>query len=470
MLICIIAFLLMKKYYILAVITVVVYFTVPFFLSTGGVVIDSLSYFGISSDLPAVKTNLFPLGFPAFIEIFHLIFNDYFWASKFAVSLLLVILMIFSYLKNFYFRETVLLCAGKIFFYIFTGIFSESLFIFLLYFLIYYIKNIFGNHKATLRNSLIAGLILILMFTVRYSGIYILAALWFFLIGSIIKDKKQHYLKPLFISAIISSLGILSYLTVNYTFFGSFTGENLRGKPMQILTVDIFRNIFGAVNAFNPYIGIKPASNSVASFTFQIVLCTIDILLIRFYIKYLRKAKNDPDISFHIFLLTLSLTYIFALFFSGFLQQIEELNIRMLAPANLCLFFSFLLLYFKYEKKPDKIFVIGCLFFVFLSFYMLKTPENFLANRNEILPQMKKFRNKKYLYNDEVAQKTFTDYQIPLLKKTFKYEHSGNQAGMVKMNIAGSINPQIKWILNDTVKNKSEVLYTSELILTLKRK
>ncbi|WP_158212059.1 hypothetical protein [Kaistella haifensis] len=54
----------MRKYIVLAFVIVLVYFFQSFFLPAGGAGADSLSYFGIASDLPQLKTNLFPIGFP----------------------------------------------------------------------------------------------------------------------------------------------------------------------------------------------------------------------------------------------------------------------------------------------------------------------------------------------------------------------------------------------------------------------
>ena len=67
----------MRKYIVLAIAVAIIYFFQTFFNATGGIGADSLSYFGIASDLPHLKTNLFPLGFPILLEGFHQIFNDY---------------------------------------------------------------------------------------------------------------------------------------------------------------------------------------------------------------------------------------------------------------------------------------------------------------------------------------------------------------------------------------------------------
>ena len=169
---------------------------------------------------------------------------------------------------------------------------------------------------------------------------------------------------------------------------------------------------------------------------------------------------------FHQFLWIVAGVYTFALFISGIVQQIEEMNVRMLAAANLCLFFSFLLIYFKDLKSDRFIFRLGFFFLMFLTLYGLKSPSNYFKNRKQIEPQMTKFQHKKFMYNNETGgEKSLTTYHIPIINKSFKYKHTANQIGDIKHSIAGTINPQIKWLKRDTIKDKSKVLYTSEIIL-----
>ena len=93
--------------------------------------------------------------------------------------------------------------------------------------------------------------------------------------------------------------------------------------------------------------------------------------------------------------------YAIAVFVSGYFQQIEEMNVRMMAAANFCLFFSFLIIYFKDLKSDVFIFRFGCFFLLFLTAYSLKTPMNYFNNRAQIEEQLPKFSEKKYLFNDE---------------------------------------------------------------------
>lgn len=456
----------MAKYIILAVIILILNFIHSFFLPSGGVYADSLSYFGIAADLPHPETNLFPLGYPASLRLFFEIFSDYFWASKFLNTTMMIVILLFSYFKRFFFKETVLLMTGKTILFVFSIAISESLFIFLFYFLLYNFYKILNSEVVLYKNIVLASVIMLMMFTARYSGIYVYISIATFFGVLLLKIKEKTQLKSIFIFLLLSGIGITSYLLFNIKEFGSFTGENLRGKPAEILPIYIVRDLLGTANSINPYIGLKPASNSFTSLAFQFFILLIDIGVLIYLIRYFKKAKETKSYIFHVLLWTIASVYAICLLISGWLQQIEEMNTRMMAAANVCLFFSFLILYFKDLKSDKIIFRIACFFLMFFTFYSLKSPVDYFKNRNQIEPQMSKFSHKKYLYNNERGgEESLTTYQIPLINKTFRYKHTNNQKGDVKQSIAGTINPKIKWLKYDTIKDKSQVLYTSEIIL-----
>ncbi|TXF76251.1 hypothetical protein [Chryseobacterium sp.] len=264
---------------------------------------------------------------------------------------------------------------------------------------------------------------------------------------------------------LFAGLGICIYIGVNYNVYGSFTGENLRGAPSAYYAVYIFRDILGVSNVVDPFIGIKPTSNSIVSIAFQILLMIFDLLLLKYLVRLVRIKKENLQLQFHYLLWIISGVYAITLLISGYFQQIEEMNVRMLAAANFCVFFSFLVIYFKDLKSDAFIFRLGSFFLMFLTIYSLKSPENYLKNKAEIVPQMVQFKEKKYMYNDEKDIKIITEYHIPVLEKSFTYQHTNTQKGEIKQAIAGTINPQIKWLKYDTVKDKSQILYTSRLIL-----
>lgn len=456
----------MKKYVFLSIAIVLIYVFQSFFNATGGIGADSLSYFGIASDLPRLETNLFPLGFPVVIRFFYEIFGDYFWASKMLNVSMVIILLLFSYFKKYYFKETVLLFTGKTLFFALNYAVSEGLFVFMLYFLIYLFHERFQNRMKPMFFVIFSSLLFIVLFSIRYSGIYIFLGFGVFWMVMFFKNRFSPINKDFLTVLLWSGSGIFAYLLFNLYNYGSFTGENLRGAPAQYYPVYIFRDILGVTNVVDPFIGIKPASNSFASLTFQVILMVFDLFLLRYFIIVVKRKKTLIDLDFHLLLWIFSGVYTFAVFSSGFFQQIEEMNVRMLAAANFVLFFSFLLIYFKNLKSDKPLFMTASFFLVFLTFYSLKMPENYFKNRKQVEPQMSKFDHKKYIYNNEEGVNvSLTTYHFPLINKSFQYQHTTNQKGDIKRAIAGTINPQIKWLKYDTIQDKRQVLYTSEIVL-----
>lgn len=455
----------MRKYVYLAVAVTVIYFFQSFFLPTGGIGADSLSYFGIASDLPGIETNLFPLGFPVLIKIFYTFFQDYFWAGKMLNFFMVILVLLFSYFKKFYFRETVLLFTGKTLFFAMNLVVSEGPFIFLLYFLIYFFHERISEKIASKQFVFFTSVLLLLLFAVRYSGIYIYMGIGVFWLWMILKKKYSEVQKDFLQVLIVAGLGIGLYLSFNHFNFGSFTGEHLRGTPAQIHPIYLLRNFLAMTNVTDPFIGIKPASNSFISVGFQVGLMIFDLLLLRYIIRLVRQKKALLQLEFHYLLWIIAAVYTVTLFISGLFQQIEEMNVRMLAAANFCLFFSFLVIYFKNLRSDRFIFGLGCFFLLFLTVYSLKNPSNYLRNKSIIEPQMPKFKDKEYLFDDEKSVSDITVYHIPVLNKTFSYQHTNAQKGEWKQSIGGTVNPQIKWLKYDTIKDKSKVLYTSQLML-----
>ena len=455
----------MFKYYTLAFFVVILYFLQSFFLPFGGVGADGLSYFGIASDFPALKTNLFPFLYPALLRLFYTVLGDYFWAYKMLNLFMMLGILVFSWRKQFYFKETVLLFTGKTLFFTMTGALSESLFVFLLYFLLYFMDGFFKKKILPKTFIPLGAFLMLLLVATRYSGIYIFIALllfglyfWYYN-----KDRHQTFIYAKFL--LLSGLGIFAYLWFNYFEFGSFSGEHLRGKPSDFQWVYFFRDVMGLFNVVNPFIGIKPASNSVSSLSFQFGLMLVDVVLFVSFILWFNKNRKHFHGLFHGLLWSICMVYSFSMFVSGYLQQIEEMNVRMLAPANFCFIFSLLILYFQKFKKDSWLFSISIFFLVFLMGYSLKDSAWYLGYKKQIEPQVKFFSNKKYLFNDEKNKVSVSVYHVPIINKKIPYPHTNGQLGECKQSIVGTVNPQIKWLKYDTVQDKSTVLYTSQLLL-----
>ncbi|MFN3021404.1 hypothetical protein ACK1KB_10505 [Chryseobacterium sp. TY3] len=460
----------MNKYILLAVVVVFVSFFTSFFLPAGGVYRDSLSYFEIAADLPNPVTDLFPLGYPILVRGFQLLFGDYFWAYKMLNVTMLIIVFLFSYLKQFYFRETVLLFMGKTMLFVFSIALSEAPFLFLMYFLIYFLHKILIDKTYSKTDVIIASVIMVMMFIVRYSGIYIYLAIGVFAMYLLIKSNNREVFWSFVLFLIISGLGIASYLGYNYYNYKSYTGEDLRGAPYPMTGVSLLRNILGVINAANPFFGVKPASSSVVSIGFQIVVAIVDIFILRYFILIFKKSRSRSDHNFYILLWIISGVYAISLLLSGWTQQIEEMNTRMMAAANVCLFFSFLIIYFKNESSDKKLLRVSVLFLIFFLLYTLKSPEYYFYNRKQVEQQMSKFSSKRFIYDDIEEETTLTTYRFLFINKAFHYKHSNNQNGDIKRQIAGTLDPKKKWLMHDTVTDKSKVLYTSQIKLNQNKK
>ena len=70
---------------------------------------------------------------------------------------------------------------------------------------------------------------------------------------------------------------------------------------------------------------------------------------------------------------------------------------------------------------------------------------------------------KKYFFINDADKKRIDHYQIPIINKEIKYEHQNLQDASINGDIMMMRSPYILWILKDTVKNKSEVIYSSDL-------
>ena len=93
---------------------------IPFFISYGGIVADTLSYIKIADSIPDVKSNLFPLGYPLIIRFFHSFIHDYYFSARIISILTVLLIGVFSYYKKFYFKETVILLCTKFLFFAYT--------------------------------------------------------------------------------------------------------------------------------------------------------------------------------------------------------------------------------------------------------------------------------------------------------------------------------------------------------------
>ncbi|WP_128330303.1 hypothetical protein [Apibacter sp. HY039] len=451
------------KYYFLFVLLVAGISFVPFFLSYGGINSDAVAYFKLAKEFPQVTSNLFPIGYPLLLKLGYYFTHEFYFSSRIISVLSFSVIGLFSYYKKFYFKETILLLSFRFYFSLYMNSFSETIFLSIVYFLIYYFHEYISGYKKRGKFIVPASLLTIYMVMIRYSGVYIYIGIGFFLIYHTIRNNL--FLKILsqsyFYYYLFSLVGIAIYLSFNYYNFNSFFGEQIRGVPdiadWKMFTYD---NLLGVINVINPVFSIKLKNY----FGLSILLITIDLLflliIIIFYSKNLKKIT-----AFHQMLLITGVTYLILMFGSEYKQSIEPLNMRMLAPASVLLCFSILIVLFKvYPSKKNYMFALGCFSVFFTLINQLKNPVNFLSHKFKIDRIVKEKEGVKYFYDDIPNEKNISIYRIPFTNKKIKYIHPYMQSGFINSTIVRTYNPNIVLIKSDsTIRNKNLIIYNSEL-------
>lgn len=438
---------------------------VPFWIPAGGITADSISYFRLANDFPNVKWSLFPLGYPLLLKVFHLVTNDFFWSSRILNCLLYTSIALFAYCRKFYFKETVILLTTKIFFFSFYNAISEGLTFVLFYFLVYYLERFFRGDLKGSQFYLPAAACFIFSFVVRYSSLYIGVAMGLFYLIFYFKQRneinfwKHDFLKFLF----VSGLGIVAYCLFNYFSFGDFMGEKYRNDPPIIDIEDLLRNIASIFNSFNPILGIKFNGNSTLIIVLELILWLVNLVFIYFFYKVWKEHFKNNKGYFHLLLILCGIVYTGFLFVTQFYQGIEELNMRMLSESSFFYFISVIILYYKKLKFEKIIFSLAAFSLLFNSLYVLKIPSDYLDRKNEVEDTLSHLNGKEFFYDDLVNENKVVKYNIPIINKEVEYVHANQQDGYIDGNIVMAKNPKIEWIVEDTVKDKSRVVYASDL-------
>mgnify|MGYP000004510295 FL=1 len=438
---------------------------IPFFISYGGIVADTLSYIKIADSIPDVKSNLFPLGYPLIIRLFHSFTDDYYFSARIVSILTVLLIGVFSYFKKFYFKETIILLCTKIFVFCIYNLISEGLFLGIFYFLIYYFHEFFSKNKKGWSFILPTSLLFLALFLTRYSGIFIYAAILIFFLINYRKPTFKNYKKDFFFVIILSGFFIASYMLYNFLNFGGIMGENERfSVDKSSIGLDIIRNFLGVMNLANPILGIKPAHFTPITIIIEFFLFFINLIFI-YLIYHLFKKNKAWKSDFTItFLLISSATYLVLVIISKFFQGIEELNTRMLSESSFPLFLSAIILYFQSDYNKKIIFYLAVFSLLFNAAYLIKIPQNFLKRKAEVENQLVNLKDKKYYFdNIKKVEKSRKEYKIPIINKTFYYEHGNQQKPFIDGNIIISRKPEINLLLKDTVKNKKSVIFSSDI-------
>lgn len=368
----------------------------PFFRIDGGVSDDTYNYVKIAYHLPDLISSVFPVGYPLFIKWVHLFSNDYYISTRIIACLSYLFIVLFSYFKKFYFKETTLLMGMKIF-TLFIFSYSETLFLPLFYVLIYALYQFFRSDYK--KKSLIYTIssLLVILCTIRYSSIFILGGFIFMLLLEFMKKQKDFRLiKSLTTIIILAGVGISVFLFFNYHFTGGFVGENARNSSNYSktgITGFLIKNIFFSfLNAMNPLVNVIRIN--FLSFMISVLISLSSFIAVAFLLfKLIRKKQLDL---FRMILLLISFSFFVGLLYSSFTTGIDGLHMRLALPVYFCIYFVLLI---SYSQKrflfPIVILslMINLLVTSFESF-------NYLEKRENVKEHVLKSKKSKYYFND----------------------------------------------------------------------
>lgn len=432
---------------------------VPFLLSNGGLGVDFLSYVKAADKLPVFDDNLFPIGFPFFLRLMETLTNEYFYSSILLKSICYLFIICFSFKKDFYFRETVMLMCLKSTFWIFVYQSSEYIGLPFLYLFLYYSYQLFNdkiNHKKYLIACSILGLILC---TIRYANVFVFIATLPF-IPFIKNDKKIRI--TLFSTIVTIGILLFLYLLINYLTIGSFASENRReNDELDTFWLDTYSDFVGLINLSNPFFYLKTFDySSKIKFILSLILICIDIF---FWYISVRVLKNNKNV-FIKFIVTIAIVNGVITFFSAMVQGIEPLGIRILFNSFYLFCFALLITLREHQLVSDRfLYTICFISVVYNACFIVKIPTKFIFYKNAVENVVKaKSQLPNYYYDDE-KKAVESEYKIPLMNKSFHYIHENKQPDYIYKSILRLVNPSIEFLEKKPNEESNNIIYSSEI-------
>lgn len=400
---------------------------------------DSLRYMRQAYLLPIVDNTTAPLGYPFSIKLLTYIGFDEFWSSKVIALLAYTFMLIFAYRKQFYFREVVMISALFSFVSIFSFTMSEPLILPFVFFLFYCSKQVIDGKYSALKSVLLLSLSLILLYNIRYSSLFIMAAIgWFGLL-----KIKSVYGKYFILSAGIGVIFIVFYKFLFIDYFNeNYVHDflNIGLKPTSQLLIELFQ---GLTTSFNPFVHIADPNGG------KINLGIYGIGLLNSLVIAFLFLKNKLS-NFQQLLLWIGVIGIVCSYFVQYFYSVNAIDYRLIAPFSLAIWLVyFQLLYAKFGNWTYTIPVLSLLTgfaFTWLS------KGNYLENRKEIST----FLDQEQLKNGEIK---------------FYLTDEGDLANIRTAELISTVYPNIRLIFTakDTLKPKVLTPYKVDQKIKLKR-
>lgn len=321
----------------------------------------------------------FPPGYPLFIGIFNLIFNDLLFSAKFVSLISGVITIPVAYLigKEFYDKETGLfacfVCAVyPLMILVSTDAYSDSLFFLFLFLTIYiFIVSLRKNNFVI---SVLFGVSVALSYLTRSEGVFLLLLPLLRLSGSFNKELRldKRYIRHLFIIFISFFLLSLPYLLFLKSYTGKFT---ISGKS----NISI---LLGELSGDHEYHKIVNAPDNLydrAAFTLNEDKTE------------LRGWNKKENFSLREYLLKDPVNLI-GRYIKNLLQEVR-ISIKLLFPIIIPLFLSFLDRGFFRNRASIILIIFSLVFLLLYPFFIIIEKQTLLAILFLIFPASHGYRN-----------------------------------------------------------------------------
>jgi hypothetical protein len=359
---------------------------------------DSIRFMRTAHVFPVIDNTVTPLGYPLSLKFFTLLGFDEFWASKIVGIFAYFFLLYFAWKKKFYFKEIILIGGLFSFLSIFSYTMSEALILPFIFVFLYVGREIIIGEIKGLKAFLSLSLILIILYNIRYSGLFIMFGTGLF---GLLNLRKQ-YAKNFIFSGLLGLFFVILYkfLFIDYfneNYLATFLEIGLH--PTSQLLIELFQ---GLATTFNPFIHIANPAGGIINYAIYGIGFFNMILMVFLFIK---NKLSETDF----FLVFIGVIGIICSYFIQYFYSVNPIDYRLMAPFTL----SIWMVYFKklYQIFGTFTYTITALSLMTGFIFTWLSKGNYLENRKEITRFLKeeKLENvplKFYLENEQELDKT----------------------------------------------------------------
>lgn len=332
---------------------------------------DSIRYMRFAHVFPTIDNTTTPLGYPLAIKFFTFFRLDEFWGSKAIGIMAFLFIIVFTWRKKFFFRESVILCSLFSFLSIFSFTMSEALILPFVFLFLYLSALIIEGKLEKGKAIFYLSLSLIALYNIRYSSLFIIGGAGLF--GLVFYKRK--YASSFIISGTIAGAFVVLYKLMFIDYFN----ENYINDALEIglhptsqLLIELFQ---GLCTTFNPFIHISdPGGGKINYAIYGIGLVNI-LAMAYVFVKH----KLSETETFYIFV---SIAGIACSYFIQYFYSVNPLDYRLLAPFSLPVW----LVYFRrlFQIFNIKTYAIGFLSLLSGMLFTWLSKGNYLENRREM--------------------------------------------------------------------------------------